>query len=132
MRFARPVGVEHGHFQQLVNKVGTAVLTLNEPFSMARKQRGHTSPRLVSERCARLLPSCFHHPIRERIRDYAIPSLKFTPTDSHEEPYFLFLTMANADLAPFPNTNSQLNLRACQREVYLHLHGRRSLGNVRR
>jgi hypothetical protein len=60
MRFARPIGVERRHFQRLVNKVGTAILTLNAAFSTAHEQGGHTSPRLVSERRARLSPANLH------------------------------------------------------------------------
>lgn len=68
MRFARRIGAERS------------------PFSMARKQGGDASPRLVSEHRARRFPNNSHPIARARRRDYAGRLQDVTPTNSHEEP----------------------------------------------
>jgi hypothetical protein len=78
--------VERFHFQRLVNKVGTTILTLNEPFSMACKQRGRTSPRLVSEHRARRNPTNSTSSLGRESAFHAIAMSNLTPTDSREEP----------------------------------------------
>ena len=69
-----------------MNKVGTAILTLNADFSTAHQQGANNSPRLVSERRARRNLRLFHYLARARIRDHVFDYPKFTPTDSREEP----------------------------------------------